>query len=312
MYRSSILPLWAAFCAIVSASGQSGVPHGVTTLPHEFANLTVTFAQAPLLSIVPMIGQKLELLGLYHTALVFHQEAYEDYAEQYWTLEFDLGGAGGFPNGILPMLHESVYGSRFEWDHPARWFFRQGLLYNRSHWTKNFDVVATMTPAHFQSLFDDLVMPMNSTDHTQFPQYSLYRVQTHFTKEVLVNDVTCGEGILWALHYINHTLSVPVKERPYPVTRVVLHARGVREVNMSEIHEVEKVQDHYRTQIREVRDREYLPFLIKLLGLESFPYVYDSNRHTYFELYGTYPPFVRLEYVSEDVLPSPSTVLALV
>ena len=173
MYRSSILPLCGAFCAIVSASGQSGVPYGVTTLPHDFANISVTFAQAPLLSIVPWIGQKLELLGLFHTALVLHQEAYEDHAEQYWTLELDLGGAGGFPNGILPMLHENVFGSTFEWDHPARWFFREGLLYNRSHWTKNFDTVATITPAHFQSLFDDLVMPMNSTNHTQFPQYAL-------------------------------------------------------------------------------------------------------------------------------------------
>jgi hypothetical protein len=284
----------------------------VATVPHEFANITVTFAQAPLLSIVPWIGQKLELLGLFHTALVLHQDAVGEYPEQYWTLEFDLAGAGGFPNGILPMLHEDVYGASFEWDHPARWFFRQGLLYGRSHWTKNFDLVATITPAQFQSLFDNLVMPMNSTDKTQFPLYSLYRVQTHLTKEILVKDVTCGEGILWALQYINHTLSVPVKERPYPVSRVVLHAQGVREVNMSDIREVEKVQDHYRTQIREVRDRKYIPFFVKLLGFEYFPYVYDSNRQTFFELYGTYPPFVRLEYVSEDVLPSPSSVLAFV
>merc|ERR1719261_2261731 len=67
-------------------------------------SIEVIYAQAPLFSTNPKIGQAGKYLNLYHTAIALRQTNTVSNAEQkYWTLEFDVQ-SGSIVDATLPLI----------------------------------------------------------------------------------------------------------------------------------------------------------------------------------------------------------------
>lgn len=262
-------------------------------------NMTIIYAQAPLLSTNPKVGQNLKFLHFFHTALILNQ------GHRYWTLEFDA--AANLPGAISP----TIEGDKLIWDLAARWCLWEGIYHNHSHWTTRFDTVASITPSQFRSLMTDFVAPLNSTNGSAFPQYNLWRVESRSKPtETLVQDITCGNGVTWAINYLRDEHKVAFAPVLLQVTRISINAEAIRHVNTSVPNEWSKVMEYYSAFVKECSGKtSLLEHILLFFQVTPFRYVYDANTQSYVEILGNRIPYFRADYEEIKDTASPPAIM---
>jgi len=270
----------------------------------------VIFAQAPLFSTNPSIGQKGKYLNLYHTCIVLAQGAGS--SRRYWTLEFDFTG-GDVLKSIIPQFHLNLSapgGVSMVWHNDARYCLTEGIKWGEQHWTKNFQILFDVTAAQVQQTFTDLVSVVNTTAVDTKPEYQLWRVAKKSPdSSMLVQDMTCADGALWFLHHlktVHKAIFPPTFE--FRGTATILNADHVKKVDMSDWKAVDKMALYFKIMADLVGANKSMAHrLIDVLLLvhESKKYVYDSNMQVYYELSGNNLPWIWFEYAQYGLLGPP-------
>jgi len=244
-------------------------------------SVEVILAQAPLFSVNPKIGQKLGLIGLYHTALVLRQD------DRNWTLEFDS------VTNVFGAIMPEVAGDHLQWNNAARYCLSPGIYNGRAHWTKSFDVVMRLTAAQTQQLFNSFVAPLNRTDTHRSPLYQLWRLVVD--NEVIVRDITCGDGIRWFLHAgLSLGASLPSGFK-FRSTQTFVHAASIAVANVTDPNTWRDIVSYYSEWNRLVaRNETMLQRLEVVSHLLPMKYVYDSNADKYYRLSGSRFPFIEV------------------
>lgn len=293
-----------------------GVPKADFAEDEGVPSIEVILAVAPLFSTNPKIGSSLGQLGLYHTAIILAQGS--GTSRHYWTLEFD-STKGSIIHGAVP----TIRGEQLSWDNDARYCLTDGLLWGRGHWKKEFDHVATITKQQAQRVFNELVLPINSSTHGGFPQYQLWRVvrtpglrlpkgaegslRQHFLNiNTLVGDVTCADGINWVLHFITKDLGVPLRQGfQYRGTTVWANADHIEAVDTSNPEVWQDVLAYFKRQGHLVSGPSFLGELVSLPGIFPIKYIYSANKNMYYRLHGNMPPFLHVEYAPSLLVAPP-------
>jgi hypothetical protein len=269
----------------------------------DFSNASqvdVIFAQAPLFSANPKIGDKLGLLNLYHTSLVFAQG--EGPSRRYWTLEFDFIG-GNLVKGLVPdiIVNQSSGMESLHWRNDARYCLTDGLLWGQKHWSKRFDVLMSISPNEAKGAFHEFMMASNTTS-----KYQLWRVaQTNFRGEIeatFVKDTTCADGAVWFVHYLfsQFARAVPSKPVDLRATVVVVEATHVEAVNTNDLDAWRNVVGFYKQLVDLTSGNKSTMHKLEELAEVFFErkFVYDSNVGVYYEIHGNWLPWMRWEYAS--------------
>lgn len=268
-------------------------------------SVDIILAQAPLFSTNPAIGNKLGLLNLYHTSLVFAQRS--DASVRYWTLEFDFTG-GNILRGIAPFIN----GDELTWDSDARYCLTEGLLWGREHWTKSFEVAMTLTADQVLRAFTDFVIPVNSTASATKPQYQLWRV-AQFSwfgrpKRTLVEDITCADGAVWFLHHVATKLQVaPRAGFRSTGTATYVDVNRLEPVDTDDPIQWRDVVKFYRKIVDLTSaNKSFLHRLFDLMNIAvSRKYVYDTNTKVYYRIHSTTEPWLRFELVEYPLVGPP-------
>jgi len=267
------------------------------------SQVDVIFAQAPLFSTNPKIGEKLGLLNLFHSSLLFAQG--EGASRRYWTLEFDFIG-GNLIRGLIPeiVVNQSSHVESLEWHSAARYCLTNGLLWTRKHWSKRFDVLMSLPADDAARAFHDFMSAYNSTSSNDAgAQYQLWRVaKTNIWGDVeatFVKDTTCADGAVWFAHYLSTIAKVgsaaPIDLR---ATVVVVEATHVEAVNTNDVDEWRNIVDFYKKLTDLTSGNSSIVHKLVVLAEVFFErkYVYDSNVGVYYAVYGNYVPWMRWEY----------------
>lgn len=291
------LVLLASFFRVAAGFCDDGI-----TIPTLSGNLdvVVTWAQAPLFSTSPQIGQKGKYLNMFHTALVFRQDT------KYWTLEFDSVNKD-LTQAIVP----TVSGDELTWANDARWCLREGIFNGREHWTTHFTDVATISPKQFLQTIYDFIPRFNSTVPGAFPQYQFWRVQ-NVNGTVLIDDTTCGHSYR-VLDYLRREQQVPLLKMEYAASRVKLPLLGSTQVDMSNSEEKAEVVQFYSTLQTLFRGKDKVDRFKALFEfLSPWKFVYDPLARKYYKInLGAPGEVVLLDFVVYeaigDLQPPPGT-----
>lgn len=239
--------------------------------------IDIIYAQAPLFSSNPAIGNALGDLGLHHTATILKQ------GDTHYTLEYDLT-AQNKPNatltaGFLPIIQDGA----LYWDTDAQWCLFPGLLWGQEHWTTAYDTIATVTKPQFDDLYK-WVQTHNATD----TKYNMWRVAGPLGVGAdHINDVTCANGAIWVRDHLKSagvTLTEPANK--WKVSRVTLNALSVSEVDMTDSKNKKDVMDFYLTLYDSVSklDGSLADKLIAAFQSFHFTYVYEGQTNKYWKL----------------------------
>jgi hypothetical protein len=263
----------------------------------------VIWAQAPLFSTVPQIGQKLAKFDMYHSAIVLAQGA--NLTRRYWTLEFDMT-SGRIATSLAPTIIGDSIGasnSSFKWDVDARYCLTPGLKWSRKHWTEHFEIVTSVSSDQAMEAFTEFIPMANGTTPGSQPQYQPLQVSVSnfFGKpKTVVQDTTCTDGALWFLQYLSsrHNAAMPPNFK-FKGTRAVIKAKQLQKVDLTD------PQSKARTM-------KYFKLLGELISLSRSPlhdlinavefvaeskYLYDASDNAYYEVIGLEFPWVKFEYV---------------
>jgi len=263
----------------------------------------VIYAQAPLFSLDPRIGQKGSLINLFHSSIVLAQGA--DERRRYWTLEF--GFTASSPLSIMApefVTNESAPGGMsMVWHNDAKYCLTYGLLHGRTHWTTHLDVVMSVSVEDVMQAFSDFVAPLNRTKPGEKPQYHNFKVaHAGFfgsIKKTFIEDLTCNHGALWFIHYLNGAVlgnTVP-PDFKFKGTVAVVNAWGVKRVDPTDT-DMKHVLDYYM-KLSEVisSEKSLLQKFVDLVELAvERKYAYDPNTGEYFELIGNFFPWLNFQY----------------
>jgi hypothetical protein len=263
----------------------------------------VIYAQAPLFSLDPRIGQHLGLINLFHSSIVLAQGA--DSNRRYWTLEF--GSTAPSPLAIMApevIANKSAPGgASMLWHNDAKYCLTYGLLHGTRHWTTHLDVVMSVSVEDVTRAFDDFVAPLNRSKPGEKPQYHTFKVaHAGFfggIKHTFVEDMTCNHGALWFIHYLNGAVlgNLVPPDFKFKGTVAVVNAWGVKRVHSSD-PQWEHVLKYYGKLSEVVSSKKSL--LQKFVDLIELAverrYVYDPNSGEYFELIGNFFPWVSFQY----------------
>lgn len=308
----AVLRLWLGACISLAlgTSAEAFCSGGVQDIDLQEDNgktsVNVMIAQAPLLSDVPQIGNKLGWFGAYHTSVIFRQDLGGITIPKYWTLEFD-GIAGSVFNLMMP----EVVGDQLKWNSDARFCLTRNIMWGRDHWSKAFDSVAALTANQTKQLFQEFVRPLNASSHGVKPQYQMWRVAKQNTKgeslgDVLVGDVTCSNGPSWLLHYVQTHFGVQTPPGyVYRSSSAVMHAATIEPVNSTDPFEWAKVVNYYKQMAGLLGKSSKLDKLWDLFQFLRHEYVYDTNEQKYFRLHGNRFPWYRMEYLSTPIVQGP-------
>jgi len=182
-------------------------------------SMEVYWAQAPLFSSNPNIGDLLGKFNLYHTAIVFEQDN-----ETAWSLEFDITAQNKphskFTAGFLP----DIVGDALIWDNDAKWCLTEGVLLTRDHWQKQYEKIADIEAETFRKLVDEFVPSLNGTNHKNSTgkalAYNMYQVHNPLGKAIS-QDVTCANGAMWIREFLVNE-GVNVTDIDWRVTRTFI------------------------------------------------------------------------------------------
>lgn len=266
----------------------------------------VIVAQAPLFSLNPAVGQKLSMINLFHTSLVFAQGS--GFSRKYWTMEFGFTKDSDFEVMAPQVVPNSsaVDGTSLVWDQDSKYCLTPGLLHGRKHWTTKLEVVTTISVDQVVSAFDNFVKPLNSTQHGDKPQYHNFRVaKAGFwdgdITNTFIKDLTCNHGVQWFIHHIVTALGANIPPNfKLKGTIAVVSVNNVTLVDTTNAREWRRVVNFYR-RFRELinsnKSKERKILDLALLAFER-KYAYDPNAGLYYELIGNYAPFMRFEYAT--------------
>lgn len=282
----------------------------------ESPSVDVFVVQAPLYSSNPSVGQRLGLLGMYHTALVLAQG--NGTSRKRWTLEFDSTDPSPLTVAVIPDFD----GDRMVWRKDARYCLTEGVLWGIEHWSKTFQVAATLSARQVNQLFAEAVSFVNNTEAGGRPQYMMWRVAhtdslNRITGPPLIEDLTCTDGTAWLLHYIVNTLHVPLKEGfRLRGTTAVVNAESMELVDQMDAALMQNVSAYFRSLKGLIGNTSAVDKLVD--AFEAFPlkYVYDTNAGEYYRLVGNGFPWFQPEFVEFPLRPfvrsSPPAPLLLV
>lgn len=263
-------------------------------------SISVIVAQAALFSNSPTIKQKLGFFGLFHTALVFRQDVQG--GERYWTLEFDS------TTNVLGATLPHMNGTQLTWENDARYCLTQGILWGREHWGKTFEVVAKIHRHNATRLFERFLLPLNRTAHHTWPLYQLWHVVTRgHPHESLIEDLTCGNGVNWALHYLNEVMGIPlVHGFRLRYTRIDINAVNATPVNRQNAADWHRVVEYFKGMAFVVgRGARTLERIIEFLMLMPVAYIYDGNSNTYYKLHGNRFLWIRPRFIEAPLQAPP-------
>lgn len=249
-------------------------------------------AQSPLFASNPKIGKKLGWFNLYHTALVLSQRI-PGQVPRNWTVEFDS------VTNVLGAVLPKIDGTQLVWNNDARYCITEGVLWGEAHWTKQFRVAMRVTASQARKVVKQFVLPLNRSAHGKKPLYQLWKIVTRDTKEdLLVRDITCGDGANWFLNYANKFLSVQLEsEFSLKSTSFVFRVDKVEPVRTQNATEWDKVVNYFVEMIKFAgKGQSVLERGEDLLKLMPLKYVYDSNSNTYFEVFGDNFPWFKARY----------------
>lgn len=266
----------------------------------------VIIAQAPLFSTNPAVGQKLKMINLFHTSLVFAQGS--GFSRKYWTMEFGFTRDSDFEVMAPQVVANSsaVDGTSLVWDQDSKYCLTPGLLHGREHWTEKLEVVTTVSADQVASAFEHFVKPLNSTQHGDRPQYHNFRVaKTGFwnggIEHTFIKDLTCNHGVQWFMHHIVTALGANLSPTfELKGTIAVVSVNNVTLVDTTNAMEWRRVVSFYRRWgelINSNKSKERKLLDLALLTFER-KYAYDPNRGLYYELIGNYAPFMHFEYAT--------------
>lgn len=265
-------------------------------------SVEVIYAQAPLFSSNPSIGDKGKYLDLYHTCIILSQGA--GASRRYWTLEFDFTG-GSILSSIAPKFELNISapgGLNMIWHNDARFCLTEGILWGEKHWSKRFDVVFTISAEQATQTFDKFVADVNNTEVDTQPQYQLWRVAKKWPdQEMLIQDITCADGAIWFLHHlVSVHNAIPPPDFEVRGTATILNAESVTPVNMNDWKAVDKMALYFKTMgdMISSNNRSIVRRLLDAVMLvhDEKKYVYDPNMKIYYELTGNKAPWVSFEY----------------
>lgn len=270
----------------------------------------VIFAQAPLFSTNPKIGDKGKYFNLYHTAIVLAQGA--DKTRRYWTLEFDFTG-GSILSSIVPEFKLDIFKPGhldMVWHNDARYCLEHGLKWGMKHWSKRFEVVTTISASQAAQTFTDFVGGVNKTEPDTKPAYQLWRVAKKWPdSEVLVQDMTCADGALWFFHHLAtvHNATLPPSFE-FHATATIINAETVVPVNMKDGKAVDKMAVYFKIMKDFIAAKK--PMWERLLDVlllvhDEKKYVYDSNNQIYYEVTGNKLPFISFQYAHYPLMGPP-------
>lgn len=303
------LGLTALFLLVGGA--QAGFDYPFCTTGISKANFSenepveVIFAQAPLFSTNPSIGDKGKYFNLYHTCIVLAQGAGS--SRRYWTLEFDFAG-GSILQSIVPQFQST--GFPMVWHNNARYCLTEGVLWGEEHWSKSFRILFAVTPAQIQQTFTDFVGSVNTSTPDTKPQYQLWRVAKKWPdSEMLVQDSTCSDGVLWFLHDLTsvHNVMLP-PDFEFRATVVRLNAERVVAIDKNDKQKVDNMVVFFKIMSDLISANKSIAHRlldVLELGLGGRKYVYDTNSEVYYELSGNRLPWISFEYASYSIMGPP-------
>jgi len=275
--------------------------------------IDVIVAVSALFSTNPKLGRVTGLFGMYHGSLIFGQGTGE--SRRYWTLEFD-NTATNFVSGIVPDIvsnSTSPGGASLNWHNDARYCLEEGVKWGIKHWGKRFDVVASITVDQARKAFTHFVSVVNTTSHGMRPQYELFRVvDTDFfgaSKNTLVKEITCFDGVAWFLHYLKSALGVALPaDFVLEGTVVSLKAHSLKRVNTDDPTEMTEMLRYWRI-LADVTSEDQSPLgkaLDMVKYVSSDKYVYDNGAGVYYRLSGSSSWFPSVHYMEIPLVTPPS------
>jgi hypothetical protein len=259
----------------------------------------VLFAQAPLFSTNPKVGQKLRKLNMFHSCIVFAQGA--NSSRKYWTLEFDATASNLFL-AVAPKVTGSGLNASIEWDSDARYCLSPGLKWGHHHWTEHFDIVTSLSSSQAMAAFTGFVSLANGTVHGSQPQYQLWRAaRTHWFSppDTLLRDVTCNDGSVWFLNYLASSLNAPMPPNfKFKGTSAVVKAHQLEKVDLTDPTSKLKMLHFYRTMRDTVSaNKSMFHRLVDVVELLlEHKYLYDSTHQVYYEVIGNFVPWIEFQY----------------
>jgi len=266
------------------------LPNFVNDADH--ASVDVIVAQSPLFASNPKIGKKLGWFNLYHTALVLSQRIPGQEARN-WTVEFDS------VTNVLGAVLPQVNGTELAWNNDARFCITEGVLWGEAHWSKKFEVAMRVTASQARKVVKDFLLPLNRSTHHQKPLYQVWKiVKRDREEELLVKDLTCGDGANWFLNYANKFLGVQLESGfSLSFTSFVFRVDKVEPVKTDDTAEWAKVIKYFQEMVQFAgKGRSVLERGEDLLKLMPLKYVYDSNSNTYLEVFGDNFPWFQATY----------------
>lgn len=270
----------------------------------------VIFAQSPLFSTSPAIGQKGKYLNLFHESIVLAQGAGS--TRRYWTLEFDFIRSNSLES-IVPEFRLNISapgGVTMLWHNNARYCLSEGILNGEKHWTQRFDVLFDVTASQMRRTFTDFVGVINTSTPDTKPQYQLWRVAKKWPdSEMLVQDITCAHGPLW---FINHLTTVHKAMLPpnfeFKATAAIINAESVTPVDMNDGRAVDSMVLYFKLMAGLIgANKSVAGRLFDLAGLvvDKKKYVYDPNGQVYYEVSGNKAPWIAFEYARYPLMGPP-------
>lgn len=288
--------LWLAWLQLPMAQAAGWCDTGIAQPDFEddadHPSIDVIVAQSPLFASNPKIGKKLGWFNLYHTALVLSQRI-PGQVPRNWTVEFDS------VTNVLGAVLPQVNGTQLAWNNDARYCITEGVLWGEAHWSKQFKVAMRVTASQARKVVKDFLLPLNRSVHHEKPLYQLWKIVTRDNKEdVLVGDITCGDGVNWFLNYANKFLRVQLETEFSPsYTSFVFRVDKVEPVKTQDATEWAKVVKYFQEMIQFAgKGQSVLQRGEDLLKLMPLKYVYDSNSDTYFEVFGDNFPWFQARY----------------
>ncbi|CAE7634834.1 cln5 [Symbiodinium pilosum] len=217
-------------------------------------------------------------------------------APQNWTIEFD--SVTNVLGAVLPKIENET----LAWNNDARYCVTPGILWGEAHWSKMFDLALQLTSSQAKEIFTQFIPSVNRTAHHNRPLYQLWRVVRRQPEELLVKDITCGDGINWILHFATTKLGVSVTPGfELKFTSILFHADRLNPVEVGG-EQWPDVVKYFNGMIHAMESNQTsLERLLDVLHLMPIHFVYDGNAKAYFQVIGNHFPWLSAQYRSANL-----------
>lgn len=173
--------------------------------------------------------------------------------------------------------------------------------------------MATISPAQFNAVFTDVVLPKNKTvgEPPYYNAFRVIRIDEVGSPIELIDDITCANGAIWIRDYLRDQ-QVETADLDYNVTRFNINAGEIRDADMSDaavVTDITTFYQHLGSVLNELPSGpvSFLAWLQSLLGVLPMRYVYDGKNGKYMEVVGNAAPYLEVVYETapSSWVPSP-------